>query len=181
MVIEARRTGFMKATTFHKLVVTIFTLATIAQGPPAGRLAGQEAKGRPPQDRGFAAIVDSGSTNTNGFRILVEPSGRTQSTVVPRVPQGPPVELPITTIGKIPSALARRLYSDLDTAWPLSSLPPAHCLKSASFGTRLTVEFADQTTPDLSCGNMTNASMRALARDAREIVAASGTKRAGRD
>lgn len=164
-----------------KWVFTLMTLATAGYGPPAGPLAAQASSGRAPRDRGFAAIVDSGSTNTSGFRILVEPSGRTQSIVVPRVPQGPPVELPITTIGKIPSALARRLYSDLDNAWPLSSLPPQHCLKSASFGTRLTIEFADQTTPDLSCGNITDPSVRALARDAREIAAASGTKRAGRD
>jgi len=157
------------------------SFATIGYGPTAARLAAQNAKVRPPRDRGFASVVDSGSTNTNGFRILVEPSGRTQSIVVPRIPQGPPVELPITTVGKIPSALARRLYSDLEAAWPLSSLPPAHCLKSASFGTRLTIEFADQTTPDLSCGNITDPGIGALARDAREIVAASGTKRAGRD
>jgi hypothetical protein len=81
----------------------------------------------------------------------------------------------------IPAALARRFYSDLNAAWPLSSLPPQHCLKSASFGTRLTIEFADQKTPDLSCGNPTNPSMRALARDAREIVEASGIQKARRE
>ncbi|HWT81332.1 MAG TPA: hypothetical protein VN648_21270 [Candidatus Methylomirabilis sp.] len=171
----------MKRATFPKLIVTALSFAAIGYVPTAGHLAAQAGSGRAPRDRGFAAIVDSGSTNTSGFRILVEPSGRTQSIVVPRVPQGPPVELPITTIGRIPSALARRLYSDLDIAWPLSSLPPTHCLKSASFGTRLTIEFADQTTPDLSCGNITDPSLRALARDAREIVAAPGAKRAGRD
>jgi hypothetical protein len=165
---------------FPRWVFTVMSLATAGYGPSAGRLAAQATNGRAPRDRGFAAIVDSGSTNTSGFRILVEPSGRTQSIVVPRVPQGPPVELPVTTVGTIPATLARRLYSDLDTAWPLSSLPPQHCLKSASFGTRLMIEFADQTTPDLSCGNITDPSVRALARDAREIIVASGTKRARR-
>jgi len=156
----------------------ILTFASIGYGPSVLHSAAQNAKPRPPRDRGFAAVVDSGSTNTSGFRILVEPSGRTQSIVVPRIPQGPPVELPITTVGKIPSALARRLYADLEAAWPLSSLPPAHCLKSASFGTRLTIEFADQATPDLSCGNITDPLVRALARDARKIAAAPGVRQA---
>jgi hypothetical protein len=53
-------------------------------------------------------------------------------------------------------------------------------LKSASFGTRLTIEFAGQRTPDLSCGRMSDPIMRALAEDARDIIAASGVKREGK-
>jgi hypothetical protein len=143
-------------------------------------VAAQSSNNRAPRQRGFAAIVDSGSTNTNGFRILVEPSGRTQSTVVLRDPHASTGESQAATAGTIPVALARRLYSDLDVAWPLASLPQQHCLKSASFGTRLTIELAGQTTPDLSCGRITNSSVRALARDAREIIAASDIKREAR-
>jgi len=147
-----------------QMAATILTLAVAGFGQAA-------------RDRGFAAIVDSGSTNTNGFRIVVEQSGRTQSTMAPRGPQGSSAKTPAPTSGMISATLAKRLYSDLDVAWPLSSLPSQHCLKSASFGTRLTIEFDGQTTPDLSCGRITDPKVSALARDAREIVAASGVKR----
>jgi hypothetical protein len=127
-----------------------------------------------PRDRGLAAIVDSGSTNSNGFRILVERSGRTQSTIVPRDPGPQPIELPVTTIGMLPAALAQKLYSDLDAAWPISSLPKQNCLKSASFGTVRIIEFDSQKTPDLSCGNGKNPKLRALADDLQQILKASG-------
>lgn len=133
--------------------------------------------GQSPRHQGNAAIVDSGSTNTNGFRIVVDQSGKTQSTVALRGPQARTGESPAATPGTIPAAVAERLYSDLNAAWPLSSLPSQHCLKSASFGTRLTIEFDGQTTPDLSCGRITDPKVKALARDAREIVATAGVKR----
>lgn len=155
----------MKVATLPQLAATVLTLVVAGHG-------------QPPPERGFAAIVDSGSTNTNGLRIVVEPSGRTQSTLAPRGPQAPAGESQAAAAKTVPASLARRLYSDLDAAWPLSSLPPQHCLKSASFGTKLTIEFGGQTTPDLSCGHTTDPRLRALARDAHEIVAASGIKAA---
>jgi len=169
----------MKTATLRALIVV--AIATVGYGPAAGRLAGQSSDRRAPRDRGFATIVDSGSTNTNGFRILVEPSGKTQSTAATRGPQTPAAASPVASAGTVPPAVARRLYSDLDAAWPLSSLPAEHCLKSASFGTRLTIEFAGQTTPDLSCGHTTDPNVGALAKDAREIIATSGVKRTERE
>ena len=166
----------MKTPTLRALI--LIASATIGYGPAAGRLAAQSHNNRAPRDRGFATIADSGSTNSNGFRVVVEPSGRTQSTVVPRGPEAPTGRSPAA--GTVAEALARRLYSDLDAAWPFSSLPSQHCLKSASFGTRLTIEFAGQRTPDLSCGRMSDPIMRALAEDARDIIAASGVKREGK-
>jgi hypothetical protein len=135
--------------------------------------AAQDAGQPPPRDRGLAAIAGSRSTNADGFRILVERSGRTQSMVVPRDPGRQPVELPETIVGKIPADLAGRLYADLDAAWPLSSLPKQHCLKSASFGVSLTISFDNQKTPDLSCGGGKNPRLQALVEDARQIVSAS--------
>ena len=157
----------MRAATFPQLAVTVLTLAVAGFG-------------QPPHDRGLAAIVDSGSTNTNGFRLVVEQSGKIQSIVKPHGPQARNGESPAATSGTVPPTLARRFYSDLDAAWPLSLRPSQHCLKSASFGTRLTIEFAGETTPDLSCGRITNPSVRALAQDAREIIEASDVKRAGK-
>ncbi len=99
--------------------------------------------------------------------------------MVPRDLGPQPIELPVTTIGKIPAALAKKLYSDLDAAWPISSLPAPTCPKSASFGTVRTIEFDYQKTPDLSCGARENSKLRALADDAQEIVKASGRQQSG--
>ena len=172
------RVGLMKISSLSTVIVC--GLATIGYGFSAASLVAQSSKNRAPRDRGFAAIVDSGSTNSNGLRIVVEPSGRAQSTVALHGPKALTGESLTAKAGAIPEALARRFYSDLDAAWPLSSLPPQHCLKSASFGTRLTIELAGQTTPDLNCGHTTDPNVRALARDARDIIAASGVSREGK-
>jgi hypothetical protein len=117
-----------------------------------------------------AVIVNSGSTNTAGFRISVSPSGDAEYTVTPRR-SGPKSEPPAPVHQHIADALAKRLFSDLQAAQPFASLPQPHCAKSASFGTRLTIEFGDSETPDLSCGDGDNAKLRALVEDAAEIAA----------
>ncbi len=43
-------------------------------------------------------------------------------------------------------------------------------MKSASFGSKLTVEFGEEKTPDLSCGDAGSAMLQALIRDVKEIV-----------
>ena len=116
-------------------------------------------------------IVNSGSTNFAGYRIVVEKSGNAEYTATPRRygPQSQGAAGPVRK--KVPRPLLQRLYSDLGAAKPLSALPEAHCMKSASFGSTLTVEFNGQKTPDLSCGDGGSAEMENLARDVKEISA----------
>ena len=116
-------------------------------------------------ESGAAAIVNSGSTNRAGFRIVVEPSGRAEWLAAP---QQEPKEAVQRTI---PSADVKRFYADLDAAQPLASLPQVHCVKSVSFGSTLRVELAGQQTPDLSCGDGGSEVLRNLIRDVRGIVA----------
>jgi hypothetical protein len=123
----------------------------------------------PPSDT--AVIVNSGSTNRPGFRILVERSGNAEYTAAPRGPSPPLLKQPEAGRRLAPGELVRRLYSDLEAAAPLSSLPKPRCAKSASFGSRLTIEFGGFETPDLSCGDADNPKLRALIRDANEISA----------
>jgi hypothetical protein len=115
-------------------------------------------------------IVNSGSTNTAGFQIVVEKSGLAEYSSHSRrnaIDKGAESK----TIRKtIPKSLARVLYEDVKTARPLSSLHPQSCMKSASFGTRLTIQFGDDTSPDLSCGDGGDAKMRALIRDTDAII-----------
>lgn len=117
-----------------------------------------------------AVIVNSGSTNTPGFRIAVEQSGNAEYTAAPRRMIRPPSgETPQTQL-QLPDTLVKRLYADLDAAKPFSSLPHQRCAKSASFGTTLTIALGLQETPDLSCGGSDNEKLKALLRDANEIV-----------
>ena len=72
---------------------------------------------------------------------------------------------------KLPPDLAHRLYSDLEAAHPFSDLPRPRCIKSVSFGTRLTIQFNGDETPDLNCGAGQSAKVAALIQDAKDIVA----------
>ncbi len=167
----------------YLLVVAGFTWCSMMDGALE-----QSARKEPSPGRGLAVVVNSGSTNTSGFRLRVERSGKTEMEVLrrrPRIlPPGTPggADAPIRTSGKILAELAERLYADLEAAWPLSALPEQHCFKSASFGSRLTIEYGGQSTPDLSCpGGVEDPKLRALVEDARQVVAANrGAEAAGK-
>ena len=116
-----------------------------------------------------AVILNSGSTNTAGFRLVVEKSGDAEYKPLPRK-YGPQSSAPTgPTRRKLPDALAQRFYSDLEAAKPLASLPRERCMKSASFGTTTIIQFGGEETPDLSCPSAQNSHLRALMRDVEEI------------
>jgi hypothetical protein len=120
--------------------------------------------------RETAVIIDSGSTNRAGFRIEVNRSGIAEMTSVRRKfdlsdEHTKPLQRTLS------SAAIQRVYADLKAARPLRSLPQFHCMKSASFGSTLTIVLGNEQTPDLSCGDGGNAAMRNLIRDVHEIIA----------
>ena len=168
--------------TFHEHGwLAIALLGGLGACVPSGGGAARAATPQKTDNSRSAMLVDSGSTNTDGFQIVVERSGQTQYTAIPRGRGGQAAERPSAVGGKLPAALAQRLYADLEAARPLASLPEAHCLKSASFGTTLIIEYGGERTPDLSCPAGTNARVQALVRDAKEIVEARNQPRtAGR-
>src|SRR3954471_2569239 len=91
-----------------------------------------------------ATVIDSGSTNSAGFRIVVQRSGKAECITKPRK-YGPGAgETSKPKQQQLSQALVNRLFSDLDAAKPLSSIPDRHCMKSASFGTTRTIEFGGQ-------------------------------------
>ncbi len=118
----------------------------------------------------LATIVNSGSTNTAGFRIAIRRSGAAEYTSIPRGANSQNTE-PEKSGREIPKDLAMRLFSDLEAAKPLGGLPAPHCMKSKSFGSRLTIEFGGESTPDLSCGDGGNEHLRAIIKDVNEMVA----------
>jgi hypothetical protein len=104
-------------------------------------------------------IVNSGSTNSPGFQITMSKTGEAHYASRQR-----------SEDRTVAEALAQRLYADIETARPLASLPPRRCMKSASFGTRLMVQFGDDESPDLSCGDGGNEALRRLIADVKEII-----------
>lgn len=121
-----------------------------------------------------AIIVNSGSTNTAGFEIVVDPSGAAQYTSHPLLRAIERMEPPKSVRKTLAKALAKAFYDDIKAARPLASLPPQRCMKSVSFGARLTVQDGSDTSPDLSCGDGGDAKMRALIRDTNAIVKSFG-------
>jgi hypothetical protein len=88
-----------------------------------------------------AVIVNSGSTNTIGYRIYVTPAG--EVSYVDGRGRGQ---------GKLPANLTRRLFNDINAAMPLSKLQVRQsCVKPVSFGTSTTVQLGAERTSDLSC------------------------------
>ncbi|HEY0798419.1 MAG TPA: hypothetical protein VGD50_04670 [Candidatus Baltobacteraceae bacterium] len=107
-----------------------------------------------------AAIVNSGSTNTASFGIVISTDG----TAVEMTSGARPVRR------KLSPAAARAFFSDLGAARPLNRLAVVRCMKSASFGTTTRILWRSQATPDLSCPS-TNAVVLRLSRDIAVIEA----------
>jgi hypothetical protein len=104
--------------------------------------AGTPAPGSAAVPKDAAVIVNSGSTNTLPYRIVLSPDRHA-----------------IVTIGdeKRPQATlsqkaAQAFFKDLQAAMPLSKLPHQPCMKSASFGSTTYIEYKGERSPDLSCG-----------------------------
>src|SRR5271166_6426850 len=80
-----------------------------------------------------AVILDSGSTNAPGYRVVVQRAGTVRSTV------------------HAGAAQTAALFAALSAGMPLSHLQSGHCMKSASFGTSMFVYWNHQRSPDLTC------------------------------
>ena len=106
---------------------------------PAGARAPQKSapKAAPAE---YATIENTGSTNTLGYRIVVN------------LAYARPAVDDMEAANSLPPDLRRRLFRDLHAAMPLSALPARHGLRSASFGTRTFITYKGQRSPDLSFG-----------------------------
>lgn len=116
-----------------------------------------------------AAIVDSGSTNTAGYRIDVSSDGTGRLTMNPRAgmtASAQPKEFHLA------AALATRFFSDVKAARD-ANVTGVPCMKSASFGTTTHVEWSGWKSPDLDCPSK-NALLSAVIADVNAIREASG-------
>ena len=113
-----------------------------------------------------ATIINTGSTNTTGYQIILQPSGRVRYAVTRR---GMDVPTQVQH-GQISRPQAAQFFRDLWAAMPLTELPAGHGMKSTSFGTSTVVVFKGQRSPDLSFP--ADAQARALKADVTAIAAA---------
>jgi hypothetical protein len=105
-----------------------------------------------------ATIVNSGSTNSAGFRLDVRSDGSATFTVDGRTPESRTV-LPVSV------AL---FIKNLKASLPLSPGKSEGCVKSASFGTSTFVIYHGHRSGDISCG--TSLKERTLMSDVNRIA-----------
>lgn len=107
-----------------------------------------------------ATIVNSGSTNTASYTISLWSDGTGTVQVGHGTPQ------PFT----VSQATAQRFFSDVKAA-RADGDQLQHCMKSASFGSRTSVEWHGWTSPDFTCPPFTPP-VAALAQDVSAIQSA---------
>jgi hypothetical protein len=95
-----------------------------------------------------AVINNSGSTNTVGYAIEISSTGDIRYHTGAELPLGPRV--PFGPVHRLPKLQTKKLFHDLVAAMPLTRLPVRHGMRSASFGTRTTITYKGQTSPDLT-------------------------------
>jgi hypothetical protein len=101
-----------------------------------------ESQSGPPLDATHAVIVNSGSTNFQGFSLIVSQDGEA------KLKQGDS-----TSQTDLPQTLTTRLFADLRAAGALDALPASRCMKSASFGTTTRIFYRGKASPDISCSS----------------------------
>ncbi len=141
----------------HAFVLAAFVLPTY--GPLTGSASTTPPGMRIPVSSTEALIVNSGSTNTAGYRLRVATSGWTT------LQQGD-----VALRKHVAAHLVQRLFADLRAAGPLDELAVHPCMKSASFGTSMVIVYRGKTSPDISCPGTS----RTLQQDALALADAAG-------
>ena len=117
-----------------------------------------------------ATIIDTGSTNRQGLRVTVDAEGHATAAVGTSS---------ANSVGSIPDheltlepRLCSQFIQQVQSAGSLAGLAVRHCMKSASFGSRLFVEVNGERSPDISCPGQTDPHAQALQKSAQEILQA---------
>ena len=104
-----------------------------------------------PVPHGAAVILNTGSTNTQGYRIVVQPSGDAEY-----------INGSHRAIASVPASLAEQFFKDLQAAMPLTARGASDCMKSSSFGSSLFIWWNGSRSGDLTCGLSSKVSSEAL-------------------
>jgi len=123
-------------------------------------MAGGDAALNGPQ----ATVTDTGSTNRTGIRVTFDEHGTAVAT------PGSQGEATAGKEIKIDRSVCKRLLDRLKEVGSVGDLPVRHCMKSASFGSRLYIEFKGQRSPDLSCPGQNDSAVADLQELAQKVV-----------
>jgi len=124
--------------------ISAYAIAAIGAGLAFAALATLAMATTPDQ---VAVIVNSGSTNTAGFKLTVHTSG--QSTAIMQNRAG--VAQSAVREFTVSSKQSGSLFADLKAAKAAPAAAQGGCMKSASFGTSTHVQWQGWTSPDLDC------------------------------
>ena len=102
-------------------------------------------------NRSTATIINSSTTNNDGYRIVLTRSGDVTYTREAADDNGIPSSSTINT--KIPVELANKFFNHLDAAMPVSALPREECARNDSLGSTTYVTVDGQRSPDLGCAS----------------------------
>jgi hypothetical protein len=116
-----------------------------------------------PVPKGAAVILNTGSTNALGYRIVIQQSGAAEY-----------IKGDKRATTTVPMAVTTKFFTDLQAAMPLKVHPMIHCMKSVSFGTSLFVWWKGARSYDLTCGT------NILTNDAYDVAQALGLSAAMR-
>ena len=96
-----------------------------------------------------ALIKNTGSTNTEGYQLHVAADGSAAFSTGSISEAAATGQLVVHyKSGTVKDT--SKLFQDLNAAMPLNALPVRHGMRSASFGTRTTITYKGQTSPDLT-------------------------------
>ncbi|HEY7981464.1 MAG TPA: hypothetical protein VID19_08245 [Candidatus Eremiobacteraceae bacterium] len=93
-----------------------------------------------PVPRGAAVILNTGSTNTLGYRVVIQRSGAAEY-----------INGPKRATAVVPASLTTHFFADVQAAMPLLAHTATTCMKSASFGSSLFVWWKGSRSGDLTC------------------------------
>ncbi|CAF3546131.1 unnamed protein product [Rotaria socialis] len=96
-------------------------------------------------------IVNSGSTNTPGYRVEIEHNGNVHYYIAPRRVGIISLNGGTNGTAKLSRKTTKDLYHHIKQCEPFNKLTIETCLKSVSFGFSLKLIYNGQTTPDLTC------------------------------
>jgi hypothetical protein len=99
-----------------------------------------------PVPKGAAVILNTGSTNAAGYRIVLQRSGSTEYIWGAQ-----------RATANIDPSIAAKFFSDATRGMPLAQLHVVMCMKSASFGSMTFVWWRGSRSRDLSCPGEANA------------------------
>lgn len=129
-------------------------------------LGASQTAQQPPQ----ATVEMSGSTNTAPMKLTISSAGA----ALVHVRQSGAVH------NNLEAQVSSKLFEDLQSIGSLNALPRSHCMKSASFGTSLYIEFNGEQSPDLNCPAPAGSKTATLKKDVDDIMQAThATPRVG--